>query len=179
MIYRSENVLTGANCKISAETNLCNVKCGENVIINEGVSLKNVVIGDNTKISRNINLYSSDENNPVLIGKDVWLSHGVFGEATGGRIEIGDYSVIAHFTLLLTSSGPGKKSYLLDKIYPEELGDILIGSHCWIGAQSLILPNVVFPEGVVIASSSVVSKTDFKPWSLYAGTPAVFKKFIK
>jgi acetyltransferase-like isoleucine patch superfamily enzyme len=179
MVYKSENVKMGSNCNISAETSLRNVTCGDHVIINNDVSLNNVIIGNNCKISRNINIYSPDDSKPVIIGDDVWLSHGVFCEATGGQVKIGSYSVIAHFGLLLTSSGPGKKSFLLDEIYPEELGDIIIGEHCWIGAHTVILPEVHLPQGVVIASNSVVRKNDFKEWSLYAGTPAVYKKAIK
>jgi len=172
----AKNFKKGNNCQISEETNLENVTCGNDVVINEGVQLKNIIIGNGTKISRNITLYSPNSEKPIIIGKDVWLSNGVYGEATGGKITIDDYSVIAHFTTLLTSSGPGEKSKIMNEIYPVECGDIHINKHCWIGAHSVVLPFVTLPEGTVIASNSLARKQEYKSWSVYAGNPALFKK---
>ncbi|MFN6040059.1 MAG: acyltransferase, partial [Bacteroidota bacterium] len=149
-----------------------NVVCGDNVIINDNVQLKNVIIGQNTKISRNIILYSPYKDKPIRIGKHVWLSHGVYGEATGGEISIGDYSVIAHFTTLITSNGPGLQSPKLNKIFPLDLGDVAIGSHCWIGTRCTILPNVFLREGIIVGANSLLKSINYDDWSVYAGTPA-------
>lgn len=170
------NVKAGEGCRIAEDADLHNVICGNNVVIDSGVQLRNVIIGDNTKISRRVTLYTPDEANPITIGREVWLSQGVFGEATGGKISIGDFSVIAYYTTLLTSSGPGKKSVLLDELFPAECGDIVVNDHCWLGAHNLVLPHVYFAEGNVLASNSLARQQDYKPWSLYAGNPAVLKK---
>ena len=170
------NIVFGSNCDISDDAILENVICGDDVIINSNCQLKNVTIGNNSKISRNTIIYSPYADKPVFIGKNVWISNGVFAEASGGKIIIDDYAVIAHFATLLSSSGPGAKSIILHKLFPDELGDIIINKHCWIGANSLILPFVSLAEGNVIATGSVVKKQNFMPWSVYAGSPAEFKK---
>ena len=41
-----------------------------------------------------------------------------------------------------------------------------------IGANSVVLPGVVIPEGVVVgAMSLVLQDTVLKPWTIYAGSP--------
>ena len=177
MEYKRINVVEGPACDISEYASLENVVLGKGVRIGEGVQLKNVVIGDSTKISVNVRFYSRDPNRPVRIGKSVWLSYGVFGEATGGEIQIEDYVTIAHATKLLTSSGPGKNNPIMDYFYPEEDGDIYIGKHSWIGTDCLILPNVRLPEGNVVGTHSFLrGSVAYKPWAVYMGIPAEFKK---
>lgn len=172
------NCRFGENCTISPLARLNNVICGNGVTINEGASLNNVVISDGAKVSRQVVLYSSNPDRPVRIGKDAWISHGVFGEGTGGEIAIGDYSVIAHFTVLLTSSGPGQKAFLMDQLFPLQVGNVHIGPHCWIGTQCTLLPSVVLPEGVVIGSNSLVKQADYIEWSVYGGSPTRFLKAL-
>jgi len=179
MIYKNENVVTGKNCRIAPDTDLVNITCGDNVVINSGTSMRNVVIGNDSIIKRNIVLYSPYDDKPVIIGKNVLVGHGVFGEATGGRIIIGDDAGIAHFVVFVTSTGPGEERVLLDEIFPGEVGDIIIGKSCWVGMRSMFLPGIDLPEGTVIAANSVVRKQEYKSWCLYAGSPAVFKKALK
>jgi acetyltransferase-like isoleucine patch superfamily enzyme len=116
-------------------------------------------------------MYSDKSDVPISIGKDVWISHGVFAEATGGQIVLDDYVVIAHRSMLLTSSGPGKKSYVMDELFPVECGDIRIGAHTWIGANVTLLPNVILHEGVVIGAHSLTRRGVYDSWTLYAGIP--------
>jgi acetyltransferase-like isoleucine patch superfamily enzyme len=136
--------------------------------------LKNVIIGNNTKISRDVILYSPEPDLPVVIGNFIWISHGVYGEGTGGRIFINDHSVIAHFTTMLTSSGPGSRSPVMESFFPTQLGDVFIGIHSWVGANSILLPGVILTEGVVIGSNSLVRGGKYDAYTIYAGSPAKF-----
>jgi acetyltransferase-like isoleucine patch superfamily enzyme len=170
------NVKLGKNCRIDPECELENVICGDNVVINSYCQLKNVVIGNNCKLSRHVTLYALSMDNPVELGNDVYFGPGVFGEATGGKLSFGDNSAVGHFTTFLTSSGPGEQRVVLEAFYPTELGNIHVGKYCWVGAHSLILPNVTLAEGIAIAANSVVRDVEFKPWSLYAGSPAKWKR---
>lgn len=54
---------------------------------------------------------------------------------------------------------------------------INIGENVWVGANSVILPGVTIGKNSVIAANSVVT-SDIPENSLYAGSPAVFKKNI-
>ncbi|MRS01689.1 hypothetical protein EG832_00440 [bacterium] len=48
---------------------------------------------------------------------------------------------------------------------------VKIGSDCWLGANSLILPGVTIGDGAVIAAGAVVTK-DVQPYSIVGGNPA-------
>lgn len=173
---QQKDVKTGSNCVIDPGAELDNVVCGDGVIIGRGTRLRNVVIGSHTRIGRFVTLYSPDDTSPVRIGRHVLIQFGTFGEATGGQIVFGDYSVIAHQNTFLTSSGPGEQSPVLNELFPLTTGDVVIGSHCWSGAGCLYLPGSVLPEGLVIGAKSMVKAGEYIPWSVYAGTPAVWKK---
>lgn len=176
--YKKINVEQGANCEVSDFCNLENVKLGNDVRIGDGVQLKNVIIGFGTKIGVNVRLYSPDPLRPIKIGKECWLSYDVFGEATGGEIILEDYAVIAHRTILLTSSGPGKKNRVMDALYPEQDGPIRIGRYSWVGTQCTILPNTVLVEGVALGAHALATGGSYDAWSVYGGVPAKFLKKI-
>jgi acetyltransferase-like isoleucine patch superfamily enzyme len=172
MEYKRANVEAAEGCEISPYCSLENVVLARGVVIRDGAQLKNVVAGEGTRFSRNVSIYSPGEDRPVRIGRQCWFSHGVLGEATGGEIEIGDYAVVAHFTILLTSSGPGAQSPVMDALYPVRTGDIRIGPHCWLGAHSVVLPGARFEEGVVLGANSTAALERFEAWSVYGGNPA-------
>ena len=170
-LYKQTNVAAGQDCEISPFCSLENVVLGDRVRIAAEVQLKNVVVGSNCKISRRVTFYSPDPQRPVRIGHHCCFMFGVFGEATGGEMRIGNHTGIAHNTVLLTSSGPGPNCPILESLQPAELGSIIIGNHCWIGAQSLLLPNVELGEGCTIGGNSLVGHGRYKPWSVYFGSP--------
>lgn len=49
--------------------------------------------------------------------------------------------------------------------------DTFVGSHCFIGARSLILPGVTIGDGSIVAAGSIVT-TDVPPRCIVAGNPA-------
>ncbi|KJJ85880.1 O-acetyltransferase [Candidatus Omnitrophus magneticus] len=175
-LFSQVNVKLGQNCTISPFCSLKNVVLGNNVIIGDWSNLSNVIIGDNTKIGRNTVLYSAENGKPIKIGKKCWLSYGVFAEGTGDKIEIGDYVVIAHSTKILTSSGPGENSPIMNALYPKETAPIIIGNHSWIGAGCVLLPGAFLEEGVVCGANSLIPKWEYAAWTVYGGTPAKFLK---
>lgn len=174
--FKRQNATLGKDCTVSPYCSLENAVLGNGVVIRDGVQLKNVIVGDFTRISRNVILYSSEKSRPVQIGKYCWFSFGVFGEATGGEILIGDYVVIAHSTTLLTSSGPGSQSPIMDALFPVDVGPIVLGKHSWIGAHCVLLPGARFEEGVVMGANSLAVASGYEAWSIYAGSPAKLRK---
>ncbi len=50
-------------------------------------------------------------------------------------------------------------------------GHVIIKDDVWIGANSIIMPNIVIEKGAVIGAGSVVTK-DVMPYEIVAGNPA-------
>jgi acetyltransferase-like isoleucine patch superfamily enzyme len=51
-------------------------------------------------------------------------------------------------------------------------GDVIFGNYTGVGANSVIMPDNVIPEGAAIGALSYVPpRFAFEPWTVYAGTP--------
>ena len=51
-------------------------------------------------------------------------------------------------------------------------GDVSLGDHTGVGANSVVLPRNEIPEGVAIGALSLVPpEFSFEPWTVYAGIP--------
>ncbi len=58
-----------------------------------------------------------------------------------------------------------------EKSYYREMGSVIIGNDVWIGANSIILDDVIIGDGAVIAANAVVT-TNVEPYTIVGGTPA-------
>ena len=105
----------------------------------------------------------------VFVGRETWIGPSVILDGTGGSVAIGDYCSIAagvhiytHDTVLWALSG-GSIS--------QRKASVEIGSNCYIGAQSIVLPGVEIKEQSVVAANSVVNKS-VESKTIVAGSPA-------
>jgi maltose O-acetyltransferase len=104
----------------------------------------------------------------IHLARGAILNHGVHIENVA-RVEIGRDTGLGIFTTVLTSTHDlGPSELRLGEWTPKP---VTIGSGCWIGAHSLILPGVTIGDGCLIAAGSVV-RTDCEPNGAYAGVPA-------
>lgn len=153
----------------------------EETIISKSIRVRgDLVVGDYSIID-DYCYFAAD----VEIGKYVHIAHNVTVLGSGYKCKIGDFSAI----------GPGVRIACVSDDYeggiagpriPHEYkghplaGNVVIGRHCVIGANSVILPGVVIPEGVGIGALSLVRPTDkLEPYGLYAGCPIRFLRYRK
>lgn len=107
-----------------------------------------------------------------IIGDGAYIGEGflVIDKLTDvNNLMIGDRVSIAPRVICITASDPNKS-----KIAPYvscKHGTIRIGADSWIGAGSIIMPDVVIGEGAVIGAGSVVIK-NVEPYTIVAGVPA-------
>lgn len=95
------------------------------------------------------------------IDKSAWFSLKVHFDRTHPRgIHIGSESYVAFGAVVLTHD-------MTRGIY----ADTHIGSRCFIGAHSILLPGVAIGDGSIVAAGSVVTR-DVAPGSIVAGNPA-------
>lgn len=83
-----------------------------------------------------------------------------------GTVFIGDYTRIAANTSIVSAN---HDLYDLDK---HATGKVSIGSHCWIGANCVILPDVELGDFTIVAAGSIVTKPFPEGHCVVAGNPA-------
>lgn len=108
------------------------------------------------------------ETNRLRLGKHVMINRQAWIDNVG-QVTIGDNSAIGHQALICTTSheigGTERRAANVIAL------PVVIGSGCWIGARSTILPGVTIADGCIIAAGATVT-TSTAPNGLYAGTPA-------
>ncbi len=154
---------------------VANITLGLNVNIEATASINNVNIGDETKVAHGARIYGSIDN-ILEVGKACYIGLNTVIEGFNSKIKIGNHVSFAQNVNLLSGSGPNA-SLILQKIYPIIKGQIYIDDHCWIGANSIIMPNVKLGKFCIVAANSFVNKS-FPNYSVIGGCPAKLIKKI-
>ena len=141
------------------QSQIKDVKFGENVKVVEPLNIYGCEIGDNTFIGPFVEIQKD-----VKIGKNCKVqSHSFICEL----VTIGDNTVIAHGVMfindLFATGGPANGDKNLWK-------STTIGNNVSIGSNATILP-VSICDNVVIGAGSVVTR-DIKESGIYVGNPA-------
>lgn len=146
-----------------------NVILGTNVSIDPTSSINNIVIGNNVKIAKRVTVFGQKEL-LLEIGNSTYIGPNTFINGYADKVKIGDNVSIAQNVNIMTDSGPNA-SQVMQKIFPIVKGPVIIEDHVWIGASTIIMPNVSIGRCSVVAANSFVNKT-FPPYSVIGGTPA-------
>lgn len=150
---------------------------GENVLISEKATFYNpemMSIGSNVRIDDFCLLSGT-----ISLGSYIHLGaynalYGKFG------IAMEDFSGLSPRCTVFSASDDFSGQWMISPMVPNNLtkvsgGEVRIGRFSQVGANCVILPNLVLEEGTVIGAMSLVKKST-EAWSLYAGCPA---KYIK
>jgi len=120
-------------------------KVGKNITIKPSVNIKcpwYLEIGDN-----------------VWIGENVWIDNLTY-------IIIGNNVCISQGAMLLCGNHNYKKERF-DLI----IGKIVLENGVWIGAKSIVCPNVTLHSHAILSVNSVATN-DLEPYYIYQGNPA-------
>ena len=104
------------------------------------------------------------------IGENVTICTGKFDKGHAFLIKIGNNVTISD-ARLLTHDGSTKKMLGYSKC-----GRIEIGNDVFIGADSVILPNVKIGNRVIVGAGAIVTK-DVPPYAVVGGIPAKIIKY--
>lgn len=112
----------------------------------------------------------------IELGDNFRCNYSTTIDSSQANIIIGDNVVCGWHVTIKNNDG----HYIVEKgSMKQQSGDIVIGDHIWLCAESTILKNVTIENDSVIAYASVVTKGSGMKGSLYAGQPAkVVKKEI-
>ncbi len=113
----------------------------------------------------------------IPIEKDCKINYGTLILGMAKRppaVTFGKRVAVAPYVIFISSSYPG-----LSKLgeHPElksmiqKLGPIVVENDCWIGARSIIFPNVKIGKGSIVGAGSIV-RDNIPPFSVVAGSPA-------
>lgn len=117
------------------------------------------------KIRRRVPSVSELRGKGAIIGDNCHI-HGSLDDGHEFLVTIGDNVTLASGCKLFTHDGSTKKILGYSKV-----GRIDIGSDVFIGASSIVLPNVKIGSKVIIGAGSVVTK-DIPNNSVAVGNPA-------
>lgn len=153
----------GKNVTIYSRSKLCypeNIYMGDNIIIDDFVL---IIAKKFTKLGSYIHIAS-------------------FTSITGGgEFAMDNYSTLSSGVRIFT--GTEDLAGMVGAAIPEPYRKarrsyVVIGKHVMVGTNSVILPGVTIPDGVVIgAMSLVLEDTKLKPWSVYAGSPVRWLRY--
>lgn len=93
-------------------------------------------------------------------------NYGCYFQAIG-HIKIGAGTYIAPNVGLITSNHD-----INDLSQHNEVKEIIIGSRCWIGMNSVILPGVILGNHTIVGAGSIVTKSFEQGKCVIAGNPA-------
>jgi len=93
-----------------------------------------------------------------------------------GYIEIGNGCLFGP-DVYITDSNHTTKRGITSRDLPMDIGKVIIGDNCWIGAKAVILKDVELGDHCIVAAGSVVTKS-FPAGSMIAGVPAKLVKTL-
>ena len=123
-------------------------------------------VGKGVLIKPHVNIkypWKLEIGNHVWIGEEVWIDNLDF-------VKIGDNVCISQGALLLC----GNHSFTSPQ-FDLITGPIVLEEGVWIGAKSLVGPNVICGSHSVLSVMSVASK-NLEPYKIYRGNPAQIVK---
>lgn len=135
---------------------------------------KGVVVGPFTEIIVFSRTAKSRVLGRLVCGDHVFIGAGSNVRAAGGTITIGANSLIAqHVSIIASNHTISPLDNYRDLDWDQNKTSVHIGSNCWIGAHSVVLPGVSIGNNAVIGAASVVTK-NVPESEIWLGVPARF-----
>ncbi|NQT22022.1 MAG: acyltransferase [Candidatus Omnitrophica bacterium] len=132
---------------------------------------RNITLGKDALLMSGCRLNAND-NGTIKIGDRARVNTNVYvGASNGGTIIFGnDVSVGPNVVMRASNHRKASKNAPVSS-QGHEHGTIVLEDDVWVGANSVILPNVRIGKGAVIAAGAVVNR-DIPSYALAAGVPA-------
>lgn len=146
-------------------------------IVNDGRSRRRTGWNRNVRfpVSPRISVAGSDrivfDPNDLQNFQGIGNYYQAFGES---RIVIGKGCWIANNVGIITMNHDIRDP---DRHAPSQ--DVMLGEHCWIGMNSVLLPGVVLGPHTTVGAGSIVTKSFPEGYCVIAGNPARLLKTIE
>lgn len=127
-----------------------------------------ILVGQECELGAGLEL--STWGGSIRIGRRVFLGPHVVIYGHGG-VEIGDETMLAMHTRILSSEHTISARSGLIRNEPDILLPTKIGRDVWLGAGVTVLGGVTIGDGCVVGAGAVVTR-DLPPYSIARGVPA-------
>jgi len=127
-----------------------------------------VTLGSHCVLRNNL-VFRTHKEGRILIGDGVELADYVLLMANQ-LVEVGANSYIGPHCVLRDTNHSFRGSDLHWRLLPHQTDPIRIGSNCYLGARSYIMPGVTVGDGAVVGPASIVTKS-VGPCEVWAGSP--------
>lgn len=98
---------------------------------------------------------------------DNFQSQGTYFQNFAAKIVIGHGCYIAQNVGIITANHNKQ-----DLDQHELSKDVVLGSHCWIGMNAVILPGVTLGDRCIVGAGAIVTKSHAEGYVVLAGNPA-------
>lgn len=150
--------------------------CGENVQIDKSVLFinpNNIKIGNNVRIDAFCILSGT---NGIEIGDYVHIAPYCQLVASGGKIEMHNFTAISSRSSIFTASDDYVDGYMTNPMIPDKYkklktGAVVLNKHTIVGCGSVIMPNCILGEGSSVGALSFVNK-NVDEYTVVGGSPA-------
>ena len=136
-------------------------------------------MGPQSRIMKNtvIAIVSKSVPSAIRIGRNTYIGENNNLRAADGVIEIGDNCLISQGVTIVTSNHQmAKEKLIVEQPWVSRHAKVVVEDDVWVGANSVILPDVTIHEGAVVAAGSVVTK-DVPAYAVVGGSPARILKY--
>jgi galactoside O-acetyltransferase len=151
------------------------LKCGTGFATSQGCSIKgfkHIIIGDNVQFGPYAQIYAEGTDQLIEIGNNASINTNVMlNAAFGGAIKIGDNVLIGPNVVLRTSNHVFSKRDVPIRTQGHKAGKVVIEEDVWLGANVVVLPDVVIGKGAIVGAGAVVTK-NVEEYTIVAGVPA-------
>ena len=137
------------------------------------IGIENIDFGKNIIIDDFVLIYAKEK---IRIGNYVHIA-SFSSISGGGKLIMEDFSGLASGCRIVTGSDDFKdwgfgNPTIANKYRNTKTGKVKLGKFAIVGANSVVLPDVVIGEGVAIAANSLITKS-LEPWGIYVGNKKV------
>ncbi len=151
------------------------LKCGVSLVTSQGCLIqgfKHISLGNHVSFGPNVQIYAEGTDQLLVIGNNVSTNSNVMINANnGGSIRIGDNVLIGPNVVIRASNHVFSNKDIAIRSQKHEPGTIIIKDDVWLGANVVIVPNVIINKGAVVGAGAVVTK-DVEEYAIVAGVPA-------
>lgn len=155
----------------------CFASCGEKVLVDRTVVLinpANIHLGNKVRIDAFTVLNASAFE--IVIGSYIHISSHCQLAASGGKIEMQDFSGLSSRVSIFTASDDYVGGSLTNPMLPNQYkkmkyGPVSLQKHVIIGCGTVIMPNLTLGIGSAVGALSFVNKNVYE-YTVVSGHPA-------